>query len=69
MNCPQCGKEMEPGWVYSRGRLLWSPKQGKASLLLGREDVSLMQETPEGFSPDHPVGFICKDCRKVMIDY
>lgn len=69
MDCPFCGKEMESGWVYSRGPLLWSPKQGKASLFRGREDISLMKEGPEGFSPGHPAAYICKDCRKVVVEY
>ena len=60
---------MDRGWVYSRGMLMWSAEQGKMPLRAKPEDVPLMKEMPEGFSPDHPIGYICKDCRKVVIEY
>ncbi|MBD5155064.1 MAG: hypothetical protein HDT15_08360 [Oscillibacter sp.] len=69
MICPACGKEMESGWVYSRGVMMWSPEQGKMPRISGPEDVSLMKEMPWGFAPDYPIGYICKDCRKVIIEY
>lgn len=62
MNCPNCGKEMQPGWIYGRAPLLWSPKQGKVALFLGKDDVNLVKD---GF----PAAFICKDCRKVILEY
>lgn len=69
MNCPWCGKEMEPGWAYSRSVLMWSAEQGKMPLIARPGDVSLKGKTPGGFSPDHPAAQICKDCRKVIIEY
>lgn len=68
MTCPECGKEMESGWLYSRGNLLWSPKQGKATLWKGREDVSLTSVTDD-LAGNVPVGHFCKDCRKVILKY
>ena len=68
MNCPKCGKEMEPGWIYGgRGRtpwrqMRWSPKQGKAPLLPGREDVTLVRGGA-------PAACICKTCRIVILEY
>lgn len=62
MTCPTCGKEMEPGWLYCRAPLLWSPKQGKATLFLGREDVNLVKD---GF----PAAFACRNCRRIILEY
>ena len=62
MNCPQCGKEMESGWVYGKAPLIWSPKPGKKTLIQGREDVSLIKG-------DFPAAHICRDCRKVVLTY
>lgn len=60
--CPCCGRELEPGWVYGKAPLLWSPKQGKATLIRGKEDVQLL-------SLGENRSFICRDCRKVILEY
>lgn len=60
--CPCCGREMEPGWVYGKAPLLWSPKQGKATLIRGKEDIQLL-------SLGENRSFICRDCRKVILEY
>lgn len=62
MKCPECGKEMETGWVYGKAPLLWSPKRGKATLIRGKEDIQLL-------SLGENRSFICKDCRKVILEY
>ena len=68
MHCPFCGKDMEAGWLY--GRSLWSAKQGKASIHAGKEDVSLI---PDRFAvtpaSDFPAAHICRDCRKIVVEY
>ena len=63
MICPACGKEMEPGRVYSRTALFWSPKPDKIWRAAGREDIVLSSPA------EYPAAQICKDCRKVIIDY
>lgn len=60
--CPCCGRELEPGWVYGKAPLLWSPKQGKATLIRGKEDVQLL-------SLGENRSFICRVCRKVILEY
>lgn len=60
--CPCCGREMEPGWAYGKAPLLWSPKQGKATLICGKEDIQLL-------SLGENRSFICRDCRKVILEY
>lgn len=63
MTCPDCGKEMEPGWVYSREVLFWSPKPDKLWRVPDRESEVLSSAT------EYPVGFICKNCRKIILEY
>ncbi len=41
MRCPQCGREMEPGWVYCGGRTLFTPGRKKASALRGQRDIPI----------------------------
>ena len=43
VNCPLCGRPMEPGYLYGSAPLLWSPKEKKRTLIKGREDVSLLK--------------------------
>ena len=62
VNCPLCGRPMEPGYLYGSAPLLWSPKEKKRSLIKGREDVSLLN----GYRPE---AWICRDCHKVVVHY
>ena len=63
MNCPNCGKEMELGRVYSKGVLFWSPKLDRIWRIPDKESAALS-------SPgEYPAGHICKDCRKVILEY
>ena len=70
MNCPSCGKEMEPGWLSGRQPLVWSPEKGRSILRERKGDVSLLEDDfavtcMTGF----PAAHICKDCRKVVVEY
>ena len=62
MNCPNCGKEMSPGWVHGGGRMLWSPKEDKPLPIKGKNDVPLIRDGP-------PAAFICKACHQVVFSY
>lgn len=63
MTCPECGKEMESGWLYASGSLFWSPAPDKVFLQPDRKSVSLR------VCADAPAACICKDCRKVILEY
>ena len=63
MTCPECGKEMEYGWVYSRGVSFWSPKPDKIWKIPDKKSVALSSVA------EYPIGHICKDCRKVILEY
>ena len=62
MNCPKCGKEMEPGYFYGQ-RALWSKCENKLTILKGKDDVGLFASGSPAYRCDH--------CRKVIvtIDY
>ena len=61
MNCPKCGKEMEAGILFGNAPLLWTPK--KRPLLIPKDcDESII-------NGEFPEAFICKFCRKVIVDY
>ena len=62
VNCPLCGRPMDPGYLYGSDPLLWSPKEKKRTLIRGREDVSLLN----GYRPE---AWICRDCHKVVVHY
>ena len=64
MTCPNCGKEMEPGWVYANSVLFWSLKPDK--LWKGVPDrKSVVLSSPN----EYPAGHICKDCHTVILKY
>ena len=63
MNCPKCGKEMTAGWLYSPNAILWTPRAGKLTALLGKEDVDLQRGGKD------PPAWICRSCRTVIVEY
>ena len=63
MNCPDCGKEMEAGWLYANGSLFWSPAPDKVFLQPDRRSVSLRA------SADAPAAWLCRDCRRITLKY
>ena len=62
MNCPVCGKEMEGGWLHGKAPLLWSPKEKKVLLIRSEDEVHV-------FNGKFPRAHICKECRKVVVEY
>ena len=73
MNCPNCGKEMQLGYCHGGIPVIWSPKEVKYSNLKGKEEVYIRGSLSDrliGYSTEPaPTAHICKDCRKVVIDY
>ena len=67
MNCPYCGKEMEQGYIIAAGRrgaILWSTDQVKSGYFKSKEDVKLA-----GLMEDNPPALLCRDCRKIVMEY
>ena len=62
MTCPQCGQEMEPGRLFGKAPLLWSPKKKKLLLLRENGEVHIIQGK-------FPAAWICKSCRIVIVNY
>ena len=66
MNCPFCGNIMEEGLVQVGTRATWVRKKHWISLLPKTGEVELGRNLM-GYCaiPAH----ICKDCKKVLLDY
>ncbi len=62
MNCPMCGKEMEAGRLFGKAPLIWSQKEKKRLLIRQEGEVHLIDGA-------FPTAYICKECRKVVVDY
>lgn len=62
LRCPNCETEMEQGWLYGKPPLLWSPRKKKVVLLRRQDEVHILDGA-------FPTAHICKNCRKVVIDY
>ncbi|MBR6825891.1 MAG: hypothetical protein IKM59_05010 [Oscillospiraceae bacterium] len=70
MNCPKCGKEMEPGFLQSDMKvgITWVSKPVAFGLGWFKKDsVTVSAETTPGLStvPTH----ICKTCKLFFGDY
>ena len=68
MSYPQCGKEMEPGYVSSGGYpIAWTTQKRKFSRIV---DESSGEIPLCGLSVGKGVpACVCRTCRKVLIDY
>jgi len=67
MTCPYCGKEMEQGYINTparRGPILWSDEQSPFRLFVTKEEITL-----SGFFEDDPPAWLCRDCRKIVMEY
>ena len=74
MNCPNCGKEMEAGWMipYKNCFLEWAPGRWQIQLPLPRKDrVKLRSTEPRDTAcafPEYP-DLICRSCKTVLFQY
>ena len=65
MNCPTCGKPMEEGVLDSRGPIHWSDTASGLSIPTRRGDVLL----GKALGILRPKAFLCRECRKIVVDY
>ena len=67
MVCPQCGKEMRPGFLQGGRTLVFNKKQYRVSIAPRKEgDVEIVWNLAAD-ADFH--GFICTDCGLVVFDY
>ena len=80
MNCPNCGKEMEPGAVYSpRSYLWWTSEQEKLKHFQRPKDAVRLRpvgdHTKAAFSPQalstlpQYSGTICRSCGAILFSF
>ena len=68
MNCPNCGKEMAQGHLAAAGqKILWTQR---SSRLTAREKSGEeVIQAGDFWGNLHNTAYLCRDCRKVVIDY
>ena len=65
MNCPYCGAPMEEGVLSTKGPVFWSESASGLPFPIHRGDVILGDAA--GFL--RPKAWLCRDCRKVVVNY
>ena len=66
MKCPICEKEMEQGFLQGNQRVAWVKKRHNFSLLPKQGEILLENNNFRAFIFS---AWICKSCKKVIIDY
>lgn len=69
MNCPQCGRELEAGWLTAGGGpIKWTTKRRSLTgAALGPGEVGL-QEGIEPLSRNTVPALLCRGCHLVIAD-
>ena len=62
MNCPECGKEMEAGWLCGDWPLLWTPNEKKITKIRMKNEVELFRDI-------RPQAYLCRECQSVIVKY
>ena len=65
MNCPNCGKEMENGFLSSKSPVFWSEQVSGLPVPTQRGDVLL----GKALGLLRPRACLCRDCRTVITKY
>ena len=65
MKCPNCGREMEIGYLSSRFPVFWSESVSGLPLPTQKGDVML----GKALGILRPQANLCRDCRKIVVDY
>ena len=71
MNCPYCGKEMEPGMITSINQiaLYKEGKRGKLTAYPPDQDGSIVLSEHSVTRGSASEAYLCRDCQKIVIDY
>ena len=74
--CPWCGAEMEAGTWRSRGSNFFQPDSKEPASLYTESQILKHGGIPlppspyqTAFQSEWPKGFICRQCRKIVISY
>lgn len=67
MNCPYCNKEMIKGYIQCQTDIIWTPKKHALTTILDKDQIILARSN--FLSGSTLISYICKDCKKVVIDY
>lgn len=65
MNCPSCGKAMEEGFLSCSSPVFWSESVSGLPFPAHTGDVLL----GKALGLLRPKAFLCRACRKVVLDY
>jgi len=65
MHCPCCGNLMEEGVLDSRGPIRWTDSASGTSIPTGAHDILL----GKALGLLRPKAYLCRCCRKVVVEY
>ena len=65
MHCPCCGNLMEEGVLDSRGPIRWTDSAYGMSIPAGAHDILL----GKALGLFRPKAYLCRCCRKVVVEY
>ncbi len=68
MNCPYCNKEMEKGIIQSPHEISWSKKSHLFGAAYLHEGSVVLSEF-SSLKGSKAVAYLCRGCKKVIIDY
>lgn len=66
MKCPDCGCEMERGFLQGMNRIAFVRRKHRVSLLPGQGEI-LLENHAAGDSL--LAAQICRNCKKIVVDY
>ena len=67
MKCPVCNAKMEKGYIQYYRILAWVRKKHKFSLAPREGELNMINWNP--FSYGSLDAYICKSCKKIIMDY
>ena len=66
MNCPNCKKEMEKGFLQGGNMMTWVRKPHILTLYPKKGEVMVGRNVMNAVSV---TAYICKSCKKIVVDY
>jgi hypothetical protein len=67
--CPDCGGEMEEGWVMLGKGAIWSPRARGRPGTFAHIGQALPNTISLDLKPAANMGWRCEDCRLLLVDY